>query len=328
MKILSKLLIAGGVLIVYFGVTAFYAYYTMENQKKAIYIELSNQLKNKLTDEKKYFQDIGLTDADLIADRQDIKQALLTNNRKLAINTLQKISNDFKQSTNITDMKIHIHTADTKSFVRSWKLNKYGDDLTDFRKAVVKVRETNEPYFGFEVGRMGLTLRSIVPIINKNQCIGTLEFIQNFDTVAKTFKAKNYQYLLLMNESLMNIATYLNKSPTIDKYRVSSKEYDMDFLNRAKTINFNKLKKDNYYLSDTYFYTYDDIKSPDNVSIGMHLLSMPYQEVQTAIENAKSTVYTSIALKSIFLLLCFGAFILISILISSSQIKFGKRNGN
>jgi len=42
---------------------------------------------------------------------------------------------------------------------------------------IKKALLTKKQFFGFEVGRMGLTLCSIVPVLNDNKFIGSLEFI-------------------------------------------------------------------------------------------------------------------------------------------------------
>ena len=319
MKTPSKLLVATTIIIVYLIFVGFYAYNALESKKERIYVELSHKLTNELNNEKKYLQEIGIINASFIAEYKDIKQALIDNDRVPAIKILQKISKDFAKSTNIKDMKIHIHTADTKAFIRSWKLNKFGDDLSGFRKAIVKVKENREPFFGFEVGRMGLTLRSIVPIMEQKKFLGSLEFIQNFENIIKTFKKKDYGYLLLMDNSLISIAKYLQNAPMIDSYRVSSKNYDTKFLNASKTVDFKRLKQDGYYLSDKYFYTYEEIKNADNKDQGMHLLAMPNANVQTAIQNAKNDLLQNIATKSLFLLLLFVIFALVTVLISSSR---------
>lgn len=312
------ILISVGTILYFIGAT-FYAKHAMNEEKQKLYIKLSHQLKNELNNEKRFSKDTGIINAISIAENKDIKKALLHNNRKLAIQTLQKMEKDFADKTSIKHLKVHIHTKDTRAFVRSWKLNKFGDDLSGFRKAIVRVKITHEPFFGFEVGRMGLTLRSIVPILDKNKFIGSLEFIQNFDNIVKTFKRKNYSYLLLINKSLLNIAKYLKDAPKVGPYVLSSRDYDKLFLKESQKIDFDALKKDGYFISDKYFYTFEDIKDTENVIAGIHLLAMPVENLTQETEQDKTNIIKSIATGTLFIFVIFGVMVLLYILISSSR---------
>ena len=316
---MKKTIFISILLILYALGTAFYANYLFKEKKEASYIKLSHQLKNELNNEKRFSKDIGIINAISIAEDVNIKQALLTNNRELAIKTLQKIEQNFADKTSIKHLKVHIHTKNTRAFVRSWKLGKFGDDLTGFRKAIVEVRITQEPFFGFEVGRMGLTLRSIVPVLNDNKFIGSLEFIQNFDKIGKRFKRKDYSYLLLIDKSLLKIAKYLKDAPEVGPNVLSSKEYDKVFLNASQKIDFALLRQNGYFISNRYFYTYEDIKDSRNTLVGIHLLAMPIDNLIKEIESDEKNIIKSVATQTLFLFLFLGIITILYLLISSSR---------
>jgi len=296
-----------------------YSGYKFEDEKKLVYEKLSKELTKELNTEKKFLHEIGIIDAISLAESDDIKHALKTNNRELAIKALQKISRDFQRTTSIKNLKVHIHTADTHSFVRNWKLAKFGDDLSGFRKAIVQVRITKEPYFGFEVGRMGLTLRSIVPVMDEKKFLGSLEFIQSFENIHKTFKHHNFSYLLLIDNSLMDIAKYLKDAPKVGPYTLSSKTYNKKFLDDAQKVNFKELKHDNYYISDKYFYTYESIKGVNGEHTGIHLLAMPSEILHKEISKSKEELYIAIARNTLFFFLIVGILFLLNLLYTSSR---------
>jgi len=122
---LKKIIFISILLILYGIGTAFYANYLFKEKKEASYIKLSHQLKNELNNEKRFSKDIGIINAISIAENVNIKQALLTNNRELAIKALQKMEQNFADKTSIKHLKVHIHTKNTRAFVRSWKLDKF-----------------------------------------------------------------------------------------------------------------------------------------------------------------------------------------------------------
>ncbi len=141
---------------------------------------------------------IGLTNAFSISGDADIEKALDSNDRQYAIDSLVNTSKNFKKHTKYKNIKIHLHTKENKSFVRSWKISKFGDDLSSFRASVVKVNSSNSPVNTFEVGNAGLSLRSVVPVwSNDKKQLGSLEFMQGLNSVAKAFDKSHLQIQLL-----------------------------------------------------------------------------------------------------------------------------------
>lgn len=263
------------------------------------YRQLADSLVSDLNNEERLIENIGITNAIYIAENNQIREALATNNRTNAITALNEIFENFKKSTRIKNLKVHIHTADVHSFVRSWKLDKFGDDLSGFRKTIVKVQETKQPVFDFEVGRMGLTLRSIVPIIENGIYLGSLEFIQEFTNVPKHFEKKGNQHLLLMNDSLIFIATDLKNAPSIDHYKLCSKSYNSQFFKAAQQLDLDALQEKGYILTDEYLYTYKTIKDMNENSVGLHLMGMSQSNVSTAVENAKQSTILMMIISAI-----------------------------
>lgn len=144
-----------------------------------VYIDVKNDLKQLASMGIEAKLDVGISNAISIANDSNIKEALTTNNRELAIKALSTLTENMKKSTPFKNVEIHIHTKNNHSFLRSWQTAKFGDDLSPFRASVVKVNSTKEAVNTFEVGKAGLSIRSVVPIFdNQNNHIGSLEFMQ------------------------------------------------------------------------------------------------------------------------------------------------------
>lgn len=285
-------IISLSLLLVFAVFMAFYTTDAMSHAEENTYAELAEKLTHDLNNEEQLIENIGVTNAIFIADNKRIKEALKNNNRDVAIEELGVIFDKFRKSTQIKKLKVHIHTADLRSFVRSWKLNKFGDDLSGFRKTIVKVKQTLQPVFDFEVGRIGLTLRSIVPILEGKNYLGSLEFLQSFDNVPKNFEKRGNHHLLLMNDSLIYIATDLKEAPNVDHYKLCSKSFNRDFLKAAQALDTEKLREKGFIYTDQYLFTYKQIRDMGNNNVGIHLLGMSSQQVQDAVANAKSSVLT------------------------------------
>jgi len=307
MKNLSPVFKIAFVLLLLFAVAiGVYINNALSNAEEKAYADLAEKLISDLEHEEQFMERIGVTNAILISDNKRIKEAIVNDDRDAAIDELKIIFDKFQKSTRIKDLKVHIHTADLKSYIRNWKLDKYGDDLSGFRKTIVKVKETRSPVLGFEVGRIGLTLRSIVPIIEDNKYLGSLEFIQAYDNVPKNFEKKGNHHLLLMNDSLLYIASYLKDAPSVNHYKLSSKFYNKVFLEAAQNLDIDQLEnleKEGFILTDQYMYTRKDIKDTSNNKVGMHLLGIPKKEVYKAIDNEKKTVWMLAGISGFLLLL-------------------------
>lgn len=68
------------------------------------------------------------------------------------------------------------HTPPATSFLRVHKPEKFGDDLSAFRHTVVTVNQTKAPVRGLEVGVAGLGIRGMVPVMQQNRHLGSVEF--------------------------------------------------------------------------------------------------------------------------------------------------------
>ena len=124
-----------------------------------------------------------------------------------------------------------MHTKDNKSFVRSWKLDKFGDDLSSFRDSVVKVNQTQTAVNTFEVGNAGLSLRSVACVTDDDGThLGSLEFMQGLNSVAKSFDKSKDGFLLLMDDKFLR-GESTNK---FKNYVISQKFINKRFFSRCK----------------------------------------------------------------------------------------------
>jgi len=81
---------------------------------------------------------------------------------------------EIKKKHGIAQFQYHLPPA--TSFLRLHKPGKFNDDLSSFRKTVVKVNQTKQPVVGLEVGRGGPGLRAVFPVFHEGAHIGSVEF--------------------------------------------------------------------------------------------------------------------------------------------------------
>ena len=76
--------------------------------------------------------------------------------------------------------QFQFHTPPAFSYLRVHQVEKFGDDLSSFRKTVVEANTGQKPVVGLEGGVAGLGIRGVVPIALAGKHVGTVEFGLSF----------------------------------------------------------------------------------------------------------------------------------------------------
>ncbi|WP_031432386.1 methyl-accepting chemotaxis protein [Methylomarinum vadi] len=114
----------------------------------------------------------------LVANIPAVQKAFAEGDRKTLADLLTKPFEHLKAEYGARQFQFH--TPPAMSFLRVHKLEKFGDDLSGFRKTVLKANSTKQPVRGLEVGVAGLGMRGIVPVQYQGRHVGTLEFGLSF----------------------------------------------------------------------------------------------------------------------------------------------------
>ncbi len=254
--------------------------------------ELRNFVKQLLEEKKS----VALTEAITLSHVDSFVEALKTNNREVALKKAQEIMNDIRNNSKYKNVKIHIHTADITSFVRAWKPEKYGDDLSGFRFTILHVKEIRKPFVAFEVGKVGLTLRGLAPIFDENEIyLGSVEFIQGLNSIVKDLRKVNSDAIILMDKKYLKIAKFLKNAPNVGNFVVSQKTdlINENLLKEVSKINFSA--SDNYFITKNYLLTLIPLKDFKNKTVGYIVAGKPLNLVNQAVEHAKGVIYKQMA---------------------------------
>jgi len=113
-----------------------------------------------------------------VAENNQAQEAFANADRKRLLDLYLSAFQKMKESHGVRQFQFHLPPA--TSFVRIHKPEKFGDDLSSFRKTVVQVNETQKPIVGLEKGVAGLGVRGVVPVFHKDKHIGSVEFGMSF----------------------------------------------------------------------------------------------------------------------------------------------------
>ena len=185
-----------------------------------------------------------------------------------------------------------MHDENIVSFLRLWKLDKFGDDLKGFRKTIIAVKNTQKPLTAIEVGRAGLVLRGISPVIESGKYLGSVEFMQGLNSIIRDGKKKNIDLLILMKKEFLSIATQIKDNPELNsQYVLASKKEDMnkDFFDELKGQDISKSG-----VSSKYFYTSTEIKDYSGEVVAYAVVGQDLKYVNAIISKAKSTLMNQV----------------------------------
>lgn len=109
-----------------------------------------------------------------VAEQQTSRDAMAAGDRdSLATEYLGAFS-ALKGQYDVRQFQFHVPPA--TSFLRIHKPEKFGDDLSGFRKTVLQVNAGKQTLSGLEAGEAGIGIRGLAPILKDGQHLGSVEF--------------------------------------------------------------------------------------------------------------------------------------------------------
>ncbi|GAB6073704.1 methyl-accepting chemotaxis protein [Nautilia lithotrophica] len=305
-----------GAIIIGVIIMVIISYTSTLNIKKEIFTNTQKELKNLFNLKMEAKKDVGLTNAIAIAQNSAVIDALKTGDKLIALKALKNLTAYYKKYTKFKNIKIHIHTADVHSFLRVWKPNKNGDDLSGFRKTIVWVKEHKKPLVAIELGRAGLVLRGLSPVIYNNQYLGSIEFMQGLNSIAKDLKKQNIYTIIIFDKKYLNIATFLKKSPEImQNYVLALKEnaYDKNYFNELKNKKLSQIIN-----TKNFFCISIPIKDFSGNIVAYAIIGKPLKLIEGAVKESEITlIYQLIAMLIIDIFIV----VILMIIISKSVAK-------
>ncbi len=122
--------------------------------------------------------------------------------------------------------QFQFHTAPAISFLRVHKPEKFGDDLSGFRKTVVATNETLGSIKGLEKGVAGLGIRGVTPVFYRGEHVGSVEFGMSFgqsffDQFHEKFGVDISLYLQDQEAGFKRFATTLEGDALLNKQQLN-----------------------------------------------------------------------------------------------------------
>ena len=282
--------------IIVFGIIAvgISSFSTLDKIRDDVYHEEQTSTTNFLNEEldKKY--SVAITNAINLSSNHDIIEALKTGDRDTLIGKLKILSDIYRKNTPFKNVKIHVHTKDIKSFLRNWKPQKWGDDLSSFRKTIVEVKNSKKALQAIEIGVAGATIRGVSPIIVDNEYLGSVEFMLGFNSIAKKgLQDMDMATLVLIDKNLIKKH---NKNLMTKYYDVSLKEkvVNKQLLKEIKDIDFSKIE--NFVKTKNFFVSKRVLRDFQGNKIGYIIGAKDLNKVESIISKTQSGIFMQFAI--------------------------------
>lgn len=281
-------------LVIGVGVFIFSSWSSLSTIEKEVYQSEQKRLSDFFNQKYQAKLDVAMSNVINLANNYSVISSLKNNDRSIAISSLSAIISEYKKNTKFQNIKIHIHDKDMRSFVRIWKLEKYGDELKDFRHTIVAIKENRKPIVAIEIGRAGLVLRGLSPVTENGEYLGSVEFMQGLNSIILDAKQQQIEGFILLDSNYLETATKLKDAPKLNSQFVLASEEKM--LNQAlfeelKTLDITKTGK-----SNSYFFTSEPIMDFQQEIVGYAVMAEKLSAVESLINGAKSAMYIQIAI--------------------------------
>jgi len=290
-------------------------YKNIHEIKEKVYSTQSDKLSSYFTNMIKAKSETALSNAIALSHNSSFRQALVQDDKSLALEEANNIISQYADDSALKKVKVHIHTSDIRSFLRVWKPKKNGDDLKSFRHTISEVKRTEKAFSAIEIGRIGMTLRGLSPIMDKGDYIGSLEFILGFLPIINSAKKENdSSALFLLKDEYLSIAKYLKDAPKLGKYVLSQDktQSDMKMFEELKGID---LAFESYYKTDNYFITKSPLKDYQGKEVGYLVMGKKLDDVESMVNSAVSN-----SIMQIILMIFIDLFILFIVMLVINKI--------
>ncbi|MBV5279202.1 MAG: methyl-accepting chemotaxis protein [Campylobacteraceae bacterium] len=307
-----------------------FSFLSIKDIEKSVYVKEKETLKVYVTNQLEGKYDIAITNAINIAANFYVIDALLNNDRNLAIKGLNELTKTYKEKTDFKNIQIHIHTKDIKSFLREWMPNKFGDELSSFRHTIKKVKETKQPLTAIEMGVAGMTLRGVAPVLKDGEYLGSVEFIQSFGSIANNAKKDlGASVIFLTDKKLLDLSAGAKDALLAKDTALSQKKESTDMKLFEEIKNLDLALQGATFSTPNYFVVREELKAFDGNRAGEVLIAKELKAVQATVNEAQYVMIKQITIMSIITMFIMGllVFILKKVVINPiKELKYRSEN--
>ena len=261
--------------------------------------------------------DVWLTNALQIANNPVIVEAMSNGDRVKCIDILDQYSSIFKENTGFRNVQVHLIDSSGRSFVKSWAPDSFGEDVS-YSEAYKEVLRNGTAMVTPEVSSKGMRLKGLFPVMSDDRIIGIANFEGGLNSIKRSLKPKNIDFIYFLNDEYLSIATSLQGSPSVQGYTLSQSDTDEKFFTYVQEELEWKKAEEGYSFDSSYLTVAKKIERFDGAVMGMYLIAQDSNLVTLRVEESIQLLLT---LYLAFLVLLVLLLIILLIFLNRSIIK-------
>ncbi len=114
----------------------------------------------------------------MVSQNPDVQRLFGERNKQALMDLLMYTYERLKEDFNIE--YFHFHTPPAKSFLRLHHPERYGEEMSAFRKTIIDAQTEGRTVAGLEWGVMGFGIRGVAPVFYQGRIVGTVEIGHSF----------------------------------------------------------------------------------------------------------------------------------------------------
>ena len=247
----------------------------------------------KIKDELHVKNDVGIIAAVELSEMEELQVALINKDRQSAHSIIKKMADSFKNKTNYQGIRIHVTTADLKSFSRSWDAKKFGDDLSMLSNYTTAA-SSKKVQSSWALQHSGFVLATVAPIVTaQGEFLGLVNLSQGVGSVSRDFEKEGVKYIQVLDASVASSHPVLSKMEKVGNYFMSNDKWFSDDVKKfAKSLNLEELIKKELLFAGDCFVVALPVLDNNQQRVGYNILGVPKEKVEAKItETLKISRY-------------------------------------
>ena len=243
---------------------------------------------------------------------EQVSQADETQKRVLRQKLYATLKKKFLELQKFGFKQIHFHLPNNHSFLRMHKPEKFGDDLSNFRKTVVYVNETNHRISGFEEGIANDGYRFVFPLFDKNHYLGSVELSFSVYTLSGFLQSEflDTRFIISKKALLSTDNDYI--ASAIDDRFVTDKnhrEHPIPFSKNNRIKSYLSKNADHSFSLDeavddrTYIVTFIPVKNPVTLETNAYMVIFSQDKYLTQINSNFWILFSILSIVTMLLFL-------------------------
>jgi len=237
--------------------------------------------------------------ASILAIHPEVANAINNKKDKQLKTLLKQAQTAINKNANISPVTIKFYSKDHEI--------EHSENI-DIAKLII---ETDQSVSGIVVNLDGVRILGMVPVIDKNVTIGTIEVTNSIHSLKGDFERVGKEFTFLVTTQQLVHIDLEHKQGSYkkinDEYSVAFHNYDSSFYINAQKLNFDELKREKYKTDSFYYTTYDNITDLNGRMVGIALIGEGSDNANSFVKITQNMInsVTTVALGLVISLILF-----------------------